>query len=227
MRKLSLISLLLFTACHKPVAAEHPPEDQLWIGAEEFSQGRAKIETAGKQEIPQAVSAAGRIAFDEQRVAHVIPSVSGRVTRLLAQLGQRVHKGSPLAAIVSPDVGTAFSDEAKARADVAAALRDFQRQQRLLADKAASGRDFEAAEDTYVKAQAEEQRALQRLRLLKEGKIDSVTQEYTLLSPIDGFVVARMVNPGMYIQGQYSGRADRRDLYHRQYRLGVAVRRCG
>ncbi len=182
-----------------------PPDGERWIAAAAFQRGDARVEEARSRDLPRAIVTGGRIAFDDTRLAHVFSPVTGRVSRLLAQPGQVVPKGAPLATIASPDVGSAFSDEVKARADLEAAEHDYQRQKQLFAEQAASSRDFETAEDTWRKAQAEEQRALQRLRLLSNGKIDAVTQEYTLPSPIAGRVVARNVNPGVEVQGQYAG----------------------
>ena len=182
-----------------------PPEDEVWIAQDAFGRGEARTVEARPQLLSEPIAAGGRIAFDDQRVTHVFSPVTGKVTRVIAQPGQLVKKGAPLAAIASPDVGSAFADEAKGRADLIAAEHDLKRQTALFAEKAASSRDFENAEDNYRKARAEHQRALQRLRLLREGRIDAVTQEYLLPSQIDGRVVARTVNPGMEVQGQFSG----------------------
>ncbi|HTP26828.1 MAG TPA: efflux RND transporter periplasmic adaptor subunit [Anaeromyxobacteraceae bacterium] len=182
-----------------------PPEDEEWIPLSALERGEARVAEARSQLLSQPIVTGGRFAFDDDRVSHVFSPVTGRVTRVLAQLGQRVRKGTPLAAIVSPDVGSAVSDEVKARADLVAAQHDFERQTKLFAVKAASSRDFETAEDNYRKAKAEEERALERLRLLRSGQIDAVTQEYTLPSHIEGRVVARLVNPGTEVQGQFSG----------------------
>src|ERR1700737_1800996 len=182
-----------------------PPEDEVWIAQDAFGRGEARTGEARPQLLSEPIAAGGRIACDDQRVTHVFSPVTGKVTRVIAQPGQLVKKGAPLAAIASPDVGSAFADEAKGRADLIAAEHDLKRQTALFAEKAASSRDFENAEDNYRKARAEHQRALQRLRLLREGRIDAVTQEYLLPSQIDGRVVARTVNPGMEGQGQFSG----------------------
>jgi cobalt-zinc-cadmium efflux system membrane fusion protein len=56
-----------------------------------------------------------------------------------------------------------------------------------------------------MKARAEMERAKQKSRLLRNATIDSVSQAYMLRSPIDGEVTARQVNPGVEVQGQYSG----------------------
>ena len=63
------------------------------------------------------------------------------------------------------------------------------------------------------RAKAEEERALKRLRLLRAGRIDEVTQEYALVSQLDGWVIARNANPGVEVQGQFSGGAPSGELY--------------
>ena len=201
-----LAVLLALTACQRKVKREEgPAADELWIAREAFQRGDTRVAEAKTQPLPQSISTGGRIAFDDLRISHVFSPVTGRVTRVLAQLGQRVHKGTPLAAIASPDVGSAFADQAKARADLTAAEHDFRRQKLLFAAQAGSSREYEISEDNYRKAKAEQERSLQRLRLLRTGSIDAVTQEYTLPSQIDGRLVARMVSPGMEVQGQFSG----------------------
>ncbi len=182
-----------------------PPDDQLWIAPERLAQGTAHVAPARTTELPQALILGGRIDFDDARVTHVFSPVSGRVTRILVRLGQQVARGTPLAEIVSPDVGSALSDEVKARADLAAAEHDGVRQKKLLAVNAAAERDYESAQDTYLRAKAEEERARQRITLLQRGRVDAVTQAYQLTSQIAGRVIARSVNPGVEIAGQFSG----------------------
>ena len=70
---------------------------------------------------------------------------------------------------------------------------------------AGSQKDFEAAQDNYSKAKAEIERARQKARLFRGGGADAVTQEFVLRAPIEGEVIARNVNPGAEVQGQYSG----------------------
>jgi cobalt-zinc-cadmium efflux system membrane fusion protein len=81
----------------------------------------------------------------------------------------------------------------------------LQREQSLLTKNATSQKDYEAAEDAYRQALAEKQRAAQKAFLLRSGSADTVKQGYSLVSPIDGEVLARNLSVGMEIQGQYSG----------------------
>src|SRR5262249_48199759 len=63
------------------------------------------------------------------------------------------------------------------------------------------------AESAYLNAKAELERAQRKAKLLRKAGLDSVTLEYKLPSPIDGEVIMRGANPGLEIQGQYSGGA--------------------
>ncbi|HVU52036.1 MAG TPA: efflux RND transporter periplasmic adaptor subunit [Polyangia bacterium] len=188
-----------------PEAAEQAPQDEVWLSRDQLERTDIRIVTAAETDVPQGIAASGRVAFNDLHVTHVFSPVTGRITRVLVQPGQRVKKGSPLLAIASPDVGQAFSDLVKAQADVAVTEADYHRQARLSAEGAATRRDAELAEDNFRSARAEYQRAEKRAALLRSGGFDAVTQEYTLKSFIEGEVIARMANPGVEVQGQYSG----------------------
>jgi cobalt-zinc-cadmium efflux system membrane fusion protein len=151
-----------------------------------------------------ALSASGRITFDDLRVAHVFSPVSGRVTKILAQPGQKLKKGAPLAVIESPEVGQAFSDLAKAQADLDMAERDYQRQKELYEAHATSQKDFEAARGLYEKAQAELTRCKKKTELFGGGG-NGVTQELEVRASIDGEVIVRNINLGTEVVGTYSG----------------------
>lgn len=188
---------------HPP--SELPPEDEVWLSPQQMEKANIHVAVAATRDLPRPLVVSGHLAFDDLRVSHVYSPVTGRVTRVLAKPGQRVTKGSPLVAIRSPDVGTAFSDLVKAQADLEASESDFHREERLLAEDATSHRSKEAAEDSYRKTRAEYERAKQRASMLRAGAVDGVSQEYVLRSYLAGEVIARSVNPGIEVVGQYSG----------------------
>ncbi len=201
----ALLALALACRGGDPAPGIGADGDVLRVDQGRIERGQAQVITAAEQELGQAVVAAGRVAFDDQRVQHVLSPVAGRVTRVLARPGQRVVRGTPLAALASPEVGTAFSELIKSQADLTQAEAELARQRRLVAAEAGPARDLEAAEDAHRKAQAELARARQKATLLRAGDVDDVTQELTLKAAISGEVMARAVSPGMEVQGAYSG----------------------
>jgi membrane fusion protein, heavy metal efflux system len=191
--------------CRRPAletAPLRPPDNQVWLSQEQASALRLAV--LRTQEIPDALRVGGRVAFDDLRISHVFSPVSGRVVKLLAGPGDRLQRGAPLALISSPDVGSAWSDVVKARANVDASHREYQRQKELYEAHAGPLRDLEGAENTYKQAKAELERAEAKARLLRTGG-ELGAEDYVLRAPIDGEVVARLANPGMEVQGQYGG----------------------
>jgi cobalt-zinc-cadmium efflux system membrane fusion protein len=183
------------------------PPGEVWVSSSQINSAHIEVGIVQEQDVDNTILTSGKVTFDDSHVTHVFAPLSGRVDRIEAQLGQRVQKGDVLAVIESPDVGIASSDVGKAQADLTAAQHDFKRQAELYAAHAASQKDYEQAEDSYRKAKAELDRALQKVKLLRtaSGSIDAVTQTYTLPAEIEGEVLMRAVNPGMEVQGQYSG----------------------
>jgi cobalt-zinc-cadmium efflux system membrane fusion protein len=210
---LSWAVLLGSTGCQRSShAAELPlpqaPPGEVWLTPEQVKDAKITVQTVAERAVDDTILTSGRVTFDDARVGHVFPPVTGRVVRIVAQLGEHVKKGQPLAIIESPDIGSAVSDEHKGEADLVAAEHDYRRQQSLSEQHAASQAALEQSEDTWRKAKAELERARQKAFLLRVGGVDAVTQTYALPAPIDGDVLMRNVSPGIEVQGQYgSGQA--------------------
>jgi cobalt-zinc-cadmium efflux system membrane fusion protein len=201
------IALLLSAGCGSRASAEpqRPPAGEAWLDPAQVQSAGIAVAPASVREVARELLLSGRVAFDDQRVTHVYSAVTGRVTRMIASLGDHVRAGDPLAVIESPDLGAAAADAAKALADVRAAERDAKRMQELLALRAVSERDAEAAEDRFRQATAELERARKKAHLLRASEDGRVSQEYVLRAPIEGEVISRNVNPGAEVQGQYAG----------------------
>jgi membrane fusion protein, heavy metal efflux system len=182
-----------------------PPSDEVWLTTRQVQDAQIAMGQVVVRPIGTELLTSGKVAFDDLRVAHIFSPVTGRVTRILAEPGTRVNKGAALAVIESPDVGNAFADLGKADADLVAAGHDLARQKDLYEAHAGAQKDLEAAQDNFGKARAEMERARKKARLFRDGTADAVSQEYTLRAPIEGLVVARNVNPGAEVQGQYAG----------------------
>jgi cobalt-zinc-cadmium efflux system membrane fusion protein len=194
-------------AAAEPSSTGSAPAGEISLTPAQISDAQIGVSAVDLREVDDTILTSGTVTLDDLHAGHVFSPVTGRVVSILAQLGERVHKGQALAAIESPDVGSAVSDVHKAEADLIAAEHALKRQKTLYEQKAGPASDLEAAEDTYRKAKAEVERAREKQSLLSVGSVDTVTQTYTLRSPIDGEVLLRNINPGIEVTGQYSSGA--------------------
>jgi cobalt-zinc-cadmium efflux system membrane fusion protein len=205
------MALVLFAAggaCQRRATESRqadPPSGEVWMWQDQVAAAKLMVEPLAPQPVGGLVVTSGRVTFDDLKVSHVMSPVTGRVVKIEAQPGQRVKRGDTLAIIESPDVGSAFSDLEKAHADFVSAEKDFKRQKELFDVHAGSQRDLEAAQGSFEKAKAELQRSTKKAQLLRAGGANLGSQSYTLRAPIGGEVIARNVNPGTEVQGQYSG----------------------
>jgi membrane fusion protein, heavy metal efflux system len=204
----ALATLATVGSCQGRAPRPHhadPPASEVWLWPDQVSSAKLVIEPLAAQPVGGLVVTSGRVTFDDLKVSHVMSPVTGRVVRIEAQPGQRVKKGDTLAVIESPDVGSAFSDVEKAHADFVSAEKEYNRQKDLFDVHAGSQRDLEAAQGNFAKSKAELQRASKKAQLLRSGGANLGSQSYTLRAPIGGEVIARSVNPGIEVQGQYTG----------------------
>ncbi|MEO6954841.1 MAG: efflux RND transporter periplasmic adaptor subunit [Polyangia bacterium] len=183
------------------------PAGQAWLTPSQIKDSKLEVSPVSMHDVGGAIVTSGRVTFDDLRVSHVFSPVSGRITKILVDPGQRVKKDQPLCVIQSPDIGQAFSDLAKARADADAADKDFRRQKELVEAHAGAQKDLETAKATLDKARAELDRSQRKARMLGHSGADEVTQEFQLRSSIEGEVVVRNVSLGGEVQGTYSGGA--------------------
>jgi len=167
--------------------------------------------------------AVGQIAFNEDMSTVVLTPFAGRVTRLIAKLGDEVKRGDPLFEIDSPEVVQAQTDliaalhgVEKSKSLLALAKRVMDRQTGLMTDKATSQReldaarnDFAAAESDLATANGTLMAARNRLRVIvgrDKAEVERLERErsvnplITVNAPIDGTVVGRKVGPGQYVR---------------------------
>ncbi|OFW00750.1 MAG: hypothetical protein A3I61_19520 [Acidobacteria bacterium RIFCSPLOWO2_02_FULL_68_18] len=133
--------------------------------------------------------------------------VSGRVTQVQAELGQRVNAQDPLATIYSPELADAQTEFMAARAEQVAHGQRQTRTQRLTAIGAASREELELIEAERARHDAMVEIARARLTLL--GIPEERTQRLTgpqdvittmpVRAPLAGVVTRRAANVGLNI----------------------------
>lgn len=141
----------------------------------------------------------GRLMWNDDATVRIFTPVAGRVTEILANLGQPITEGMPLARIDSPDFGQALADARTAAGNVRAMEKAFNRAKELFEHGAAAQKDVENAEASCTSAVSERDRAQARLKLY--GGSDQASDEtYVLRSPLAGVLVEKNINPGQEVR---------------------------
>ena len=134
----------------------------------------------------------------------VTPLVSGRITRVAAELGQQVKRGQTIAQIFSPELAEAQTRYVSTRAALEAHDQELARTEKLVAIGAASKQELERIHAEHTARRAEVQSVAARLQLLglSAKAIDSlgpgraVDATTSVTAPIDGVVTRREANVG-------------------------------
>ena len=171
------------------------------ITVPEGSPLRSKLEiaTVADKAIQRTLVLPAVVEADPARLAKVLPPLSGRITRLTVQLGQRVEVDQPLAVLESSDLRTAYADYDRAKISLALAGKTRDRVRMLGRTSAVAEKEVQHAEAEYATAEAELQRAEARLRQIGVP-LDSKdsSRVLTIVSPIAGSVIELGVAPGAF-----------------------------
>ncbi len=184
-----------------------PPAGEVWLSEPQVAGSGILVGVAGKLVEGETVLTGGRVAFDDDLVAKVMSPVAGRVTKILAQAGQRVAKGAPLAVIASSQLARAVPDELRAEADLAAADGGYRRQRKLFDAREGTADRLEAARAAWELAKSARARARAEAALARHVGGDDATGTFTVRAPISGVVLASAAAPGAAVSGRGSGGA--------------------
>lgn len=192
--------LLLLAACGRPDAPPStdrgPRDPDLAVVAADAP--FVQVDTVRAGGVRAVATLPATVVVNEDATVRVQSPVVGRIERVLAEPGDRVAAGAPLARIVSSDLASAQADEAKAEAALAQLSAAYRRATELYAAKVIAQRDLEQARADEAQARAEAARAAQRVRQL--GAAGGTTGTYLLIAPIGGVVVDRTANPGQEVR---------------------------
>ncbi|MGC9194958.1 MAG: efflux RND transporter periplasmic adaptor subunit [Syntrophobacteraceae bacterium] len=165
--------------------------DEIIIPQGSAYRSRLKIAPVALENIPRVLQLPAVVEAEPERTVNILPPVSGKVVALDVQLGQVVKKGQPLVVIDSGDLAQAYADDEKARAALKQAKFALDRAQGVYKVGGGPKKDVEGAQNDYLQAQAEFNRAESRLKEI--GVCPGArckTRLLTMTSPITGIVTA-------------------------------------
>lgn len=169
---------------------------------------RLIISAVGAGEIAEIVRVPARVEVDEQRVARIGAAVTGRLTEIRAEMGQRVRRGDVLATLHSAELSSSQLAYLKAVSQEGLQLRAVTRAKLLFESDVISSAELQKRESELLQAQAERQTSHDQLKVL--GMIDADINKLTetrsvhslssVIATLDGAVIERKVTQGQVVQ---------------------------
>lgn len=205
---------------HSPGPEEHAEHDdhgeaggieRLTLSAEAYDVAGITTAPVAAHSLAPTVRVTGTLSYDERRMAIATARVGGRITKVVADHGQRVFVGDPLAWIDSPELGAAQSEYRRAAAMLRLREAEYERARLLLEGQAISRGEFLRREATWRAEEAALEGAEQNLHLLglsqadvgSLGEIGSETGHvYPVRASINGRVTERKAVPGRVVRGE-------------------------
>ena len=205
-----LLTAAFLLGCNKDndkVAAPQAADPALVRPAPELL-AQLKLGDVSTLPVAETLRVAGQIDFDEQRLARIGATVTGRVTQVDALLGQEVKKGEILARMNSSELSSQQLAYLKARAELELNRRNAGRAKQLFEADVIGAAELQRRESELQISVAETRAASDQLQLLgvspaaierlsKLGAVDSVAPVVATLS---GVVVERKVAQGQVVQ---------------------------
>ena len=193
---------------NKAAPAQQPVSDPLVVRIEPAMANRFQVEPVKLAEIVALQEVPGRIEANERLVTRIGASVTGRVTEVLAEVGDRITSGQALARVASPDLTQAQMAYLRAHSNAALAERAVERARQLFQADVIGSAELQRRESELAMHRAEQRALGDQLRLMgiAAPALEQLRERGTLqphaavVSPQAGVVIERKVSNGQVAQ---------------------------
>lgn len=167
-----------------------------------------KVAKVAREPIAMVQEVSGRIEANERQVTRIGAGVTGRVTQVLAEVGDRVRPGQVLAHVASPELATAQLSYLRAHASTQLAERAVERARQLIQADVIGSAELQRRESELSIARAELRAAGDQLTLVgiprdaiaKLRDSGSLSPHALVVATQAGVVVERKVSQGQVAQ---------------------------
>jgi cobalt-zinc-cadmium efflux system membrane fusion protein len=193
----------------RPQADARPDETVVRLDEAAMKESGLSVITAGPGALQICDNLTGEIAFNSDRLAHIVPRVPGVVREVRKALGDKVKAGEVLAVLESRDLADAKAAYLAAIARLALAQANFTREESLRQEKITAEKDYLESKQALAEAQITQRSAEQKLHALGLTERDlqalpsdpetSLTR-CEVTAPLDGTVVDKHIVLGEVIK---------------------------
>lgn len=165
-------------------------EDLIKLSPAEIQQSGVTVAKVTKQPIQDQLSFTANILANQNKLAHVTPRIEGKLSKVIANLGDHVKTGQILAEIDSVPMGEARAQFRSSKTDLALAQANFDRISKLYEDKVVPQKQFIESQSALERAKSALYADSERLRMY--GGLDQQSgSTYLLKAPFNGIVIEK------------------------------------
>lgn len=176
-------------------------EARISMSESQLQQNGVVMATAGPAKIQSALTFAGEIRFNQDRMIQVVPRLTGIVETVSANAGDKVQKGQVLAVISSQALADQRSDMLAAQKRLGLARTNFEREKKLWEEKISAEQDYLQARNAMQEAEIILQSAQQKLVSIgATASAGGNLTRYEIRSPIAGTVTEKNIVPGQSLK---------------------------
>jgi membrane fusion protein, heavy metal efflux system len=202
---LLLFQLLFLWIFNLPIASADVPRS---IEATPALLRLLQIDKVMPHKVQDTLRLSARVELDQQQVARIGATVTGRITEINAVLGQNVKKGQRLALLSSIELGKAQSDYLKAGSQVNLHRLTVQRAKRLLQSGVIATAQLQERQSVLNEAEVDLRAASDQLRVMGMSEADlkrldkdrSIHSFSQVTASIAGVVIERNIAIGQVVQ---------------------------
>jgi cobalt-zinc-cadmium efflux system membrane fusion protein len=190
---------------HAEEEEDEHAEDVVRLSAADLKEFGIELDTAAVGVLDQYVDLPGEIVLNTDRLAHVVPRVSGLVRKVDKAVGDQVSSGERLAVLESRELAEAKAAYLGAVEREKLARINFEREELLWQKKVTSEQEYLDARQAGSEARIARISAEQQLHALGcseqelaalPGKSDLAYTHYTLSAPFAGTIIEKHITLG-------------------------------
>ena len=181
------------------------------------------VEIVQRHSVAGEVKSPGKVAFNGNQISPVLTQFSGRLVKLLAEVGQNVHAGQILGSVETPDIvqpqadyQQSLANERTAQTSLENLIRTRERAERLVKVEAIPLRELQQAQVDEKHAREDLERSRQAITAARsrleslhfsdaaikalESGSKVLNREVALVAPISGTIIERKAGIGQIVQ---------------------------
>lgn len=194
---------------HEHEEADHADETIVRMSSEQAKKYGIQVKTADAGKIMTALSTRGKVVLHPDKLAHILPKISGVSYEARKNLGDRVEQGEVLAVLESREMADIKAAYFAALEKEKLSTLIFERETQLNQKKVTAEQDFINAKSALEEAKINLRLAQQKLHTfgLDEHDINNLSindqkdlRLYEIRSPIAGTVINRHITKGEFVE---------------------------